>query len=220
MLPATVRAPNPKVALLQWTAADRCNGRIAVRSLARLLLDPADRWRLHAPVGATPQLLPAPDAGAHQVSLSHTRNAAAAAVGAQPIGVDVESVHRRVNWARIARAYFSASEQAWLMQQAQGERKTAFLALWTCKEAWLKAQGLGLSRLDTATFEPLENRCWIVPGAGWRAETRLLDDGLMISVLWQGAGQPLWLHGRSTESDEYLLPGPVYRLRWHGESQH
>lgn len=214
--------PKPKVVLLRPApvALARLDGRVAVRSLARLLLDPAERWRLDAPVGSAPRLLPAPGASAHHVSLSHTRNAAAAAIGAHPVGVDVESVHRRVNWTRIARAYFSPVEQAWLEQQTEGERKTAFLMLWTCKEAWLKAQGLGLSRLDTARFEPLENHRWIVPGAGWRAETRLLDDGLMISVLWQGAGQPLWLQSRSTDSGGDLLPGPDYRLRWRGESQY
>src|SRR5699024_633535 len=111
---------------------------------------------LDAPAGAPPRLRPVPDSRTHYVSLSHTRTAAVAAIGPQAIGVDVESAHRRVNWSRIADACFSADEQTWLDQHPPDQRKTAFLVLWTGKEAWLKAQGLGLAHLDKALFEPLK----------------------------------------------------------------
>ncbi len=211
-----------------------------------------------------------PDSEARYVSLSHTRTAAVAAIGPAAIGVDVESVHRRVDWPRIAAACFSADEQAWLDRHAPDQRKTAFLVLWTCKEAWLKAQGLGLSHLNKALFEPLERSafelshttigrhetdptcdlnssfprrrepsaftsatqkrhwtteavpgdpCWQVPGNGWHAETRLLDDGLVISVLWQAPAPPRWMLHQPDRAVGTLEPATACQRRWYGASR-
>jgi 4'-phosphopantetheinyl transferase len=61
-----------------------------------------------------------------------------------PCGVDVEDVSRKADVLGIARA-FAPSERA-LLEAAQGEeRRRAFFALWTLKEATLKALGTGLT---------------------------------------------------------------------------
>lgn len=136
-----------------------------------------------------------PSSSVHHVSLSHTRTGAAVAIGTGPVGIDVESIHRRTHWQRIAAHCFGAHEQHWLAQQPGELAKTAFLKLWTCKEAWLKAQGLGLSQLEQAIFTPQDHGPWRPPGENWRAQTRLYGD-LVISLLWQGSGTPYWQQAR------------------------
>jgi 4'-phosphopantetheinyl transferase len=95
----------------------------------------------HDPAG-----LPGPTgfAGGLQVSLSHSRGLAAAAVTAiGPVGVDLEPV-RPVEALVLARRWFPAREAAWLARVPSGQRDAAFLALWTQKEAIAKALGTGL----------------------------------------------------------------------------
>ena len=61
------------------------------------------------------------------------------AIAAWPVGIDVEPVSGHDGWQAIARRYFAAGEAA-----AIGGDQRAFLRSWTLKEAYLKAQGLGL----------------------------------------------------------------------------
>jgi len=94
--------------------------------------DPAGRPRLTG------------SAGHLQVSLSHGRAMAAAAVTAiGPVGVDIEPV-RPVDALALARRWFLAAEAAWLARLPPGQRDEAFLTLWTQKEAIAKALGTGL----------------------------------------------------------------------------
>ena len=78
-------------------------------------------------------------------NVSHTRGAIAIAIGAAPLGVDIE----RVDPARVSletvRHYFPADE-ARRVEAAEGAARVAlFFELWTGHEARLKASGLGLS---------------------------------------------------------------------------
>jgi 4'-phosphopantetheinyl transferase len=59
-------------------------------------------------------------------------------------GVDVEDVSREANFLAIARA-FAPSERSLLEGSSPEERRRRFFALWTLKEATLKALGTGLS---------------------------------------------------------------------------
>jgi 4'-phosphopantetheinyl transferase len=60
------------------------------------------------------------------------------------VGVDLERV-RRVDGAEEMAAYFcSPRENAELQSLPPDERDTAFFRLWTRKEAWLKATGMGV----------------------------------------------------------------------------
>ena len=78
-------------------------------------------------------------------NVSHTRaHVAIAFARGQPLGVDIESMDRRIEALDIARRYFAASEAAALEALPASERTAAFLRLWTAKEAVLKALGAGL----------------------------------------------------------------------------
>jgi 4'-phosphopantetheinyl transferase len=62
------------------------------------------------------------------------------------IGIDIEYMQRAgISRDDIARRYFSSTEYDSLMHLPESRREAAFYRLWTCKEAFLKAIGLGLS---------------------------------------------------------------------------
>lgn len=48
----------------------------------------------------------------------------------------------------LAKAFFSEGEQTFLNKFSAAEQHIQFFQLWTCKEAYLKAIGLGLSGLE------------------------------------------------------------------------
>ena len=79
-------------------------------------------------------------------SLSHTKGLSVCAiVSGADIGVDVENLQRSTSYQEIAYRFFAASESAYLAGVGQSQRRTEFLKLWTLKEAFIKARGLGLS---------------------------------------------------------------------------
>jgi 4'-phosphopantetheinyl transferase len=87
-------------------------------------------------------------------SLSHTSGLAACLVSDEiDCGVDVEAVGRVADPRALARRYFSATESAALDATDEAGVARAFVQLWTLKEAWLKARGLGLQLpLESASF--------------------------------------------------------------------
>ena len=83
-------------------------------------------------------------AGQAWVSLSYgpaVLAVAASLVG--PVGIDIEGAGRP-EAARLAERWFDAGEAAWLQSLPDTEQPTAFLLLWTAKEALGKALGTGL----------------------------------------------------------------------------
>lgn len=61
------------------------------------------------------------------------------------LGVDVERVREDFEHETIARRFFSEPEQRQLATLAPEERYAGFFRCWTRKEAYIKAQGVGLS---------------------------------------------------------------------------
>jgi 4'-phosphopantetheinyl transferase len=86
-------------------------------------------------------------------SLSHCDSAAAILVSGEPrIGVDIESLNRSVPLDAV-QAFFSAAEVETIQKTDVSLRPRVFLELWTLKEAFSKAKGLGLALpLDQSTF--------------------------------------------------------------------
>ena len=80
-------------------------------------------------------------------SVSHTQNSIVLAFtkGIIPIGVDLEYIRREHDALKIARRYFSEAEYQVLAQASPHDIRTYFYHLWTQKEAFVKAKGLGLS---------------------------------------------------------------------------
>lgn len=88
------------------------------------------------------------------ISISHTGNWLCCALyKEQSIGVDIERSNRAVNLA-LAERYFSKEEIAYLLSASA--TTYCFLRLWTLKEAYGKALGIGINRAVLATsFLPI-----------------------------------------------------------------
>jgi 4'-phosphopantetheinyl transferase len=79
-------------------------------------------------------------------NLTHTRGLVACAVVLEhDIGIDAENVTRQDVGPAVADRFFSPLEVAALGRLPDGERRRAFFAYWTLKEAYIKARGMGLS---------------------------------------------------------------------------
>jgi 4'-phosphopantetheinyl transferase len=86
-----------------------------------------------------------PTSEAH-FNLSHTRGLVALALGRDPeVGVDVERLDRAVRPLEVADRFFSPDEVAGLRALPEALHRDRFLALWTLKEAYIKARGMGLA---------------------------------------------------------------------------
>jgi len=81
-----------------------------------------------------------------QFSLAHSNDQIIFIFGwNRPVGIDLEHIHPLQNVDRFAEQFYSVRETA-LINSLSGSRKwDAFYKIWTCKEAYLKANGSGLS---------------------------------------------------------------------------
>ena len=61
------------------------------------------------------------------------------------VGVDIEMVRSNVECLQLAERFFARREYEDLRKAAEEVRRALFYRYWTCKEAYLKARGLGLS---------------------------------------------------------------------------
>lgn len=83
---------------------------------------------------------------AFQCNVSHTQGLAVVAIsGRYPVGIDVETMDRTINPEELAGRFFSQREADQLAGMTEHTRIRGFLTYWTCKEAFLKMQGMGLS---------------------------------------------------------------------------
>lgn len=80
-----------------------------------------------------------------QFNLSHTDGLLALALSRQRIGVDVEWISRPGRTVELADRYFAKTEVAALRALSEAAQRDRFFALWTLKEAYIKARGMGLA---------------------------------------------------------------------------
>ncbi len=102
-------------------------------------------------------------------NLSHANGLGALAITtAWDIGVDVERDDRPIAPLEIAEHFFALAELDWLRQQPPADRKSRFVELWSLKEAYIKARGLGLTlALDQFAIDLSDrNRPGLALGAG------------------------------------------------------
>ncbi|MES2605203.1 MAG: 4'-phosphopantetheinyl transferase superfamily protein [Pseudomonadota bacterium] len=88
-------------------------------------------------------------------NLSHTQGLLALAVTQNAdIGVDVEAVTRTVDMLALAERFFAPAETAQIKHCAADRQRDCFFGIWTLKEAYVKARGLGLQLgLDSFAFQ-------------------------------------------------------------------
>lgn len=122
---------------------------LVTRALVRTTLSkyadcaPAD-WRFDKNEWGRPHVS-GPVAAPH-FNLSNTQGLVACAVArTEGVGVDVENITRRTEPTAIAHRFFSKSEAEALMSLPDEGRRARFFSLWTLKEAYIKARGMGLA---------------------------------------------------------------------------
>jgi 4'-phosphopantetheinyl transferase len=101
-----------------------------------------------------PSLAPQFEAHRLHFNLTHTEGLIAIAVSRhRDVGIDAENRYERTTALRLARRYFTAEEARNLESLPLERQPERFYALWTLKEAWMKATGRGISAgLDNAAF--------------------------------------------------------------------
>lgn len=99
-----------------------------------------------------------------------------------PLGVDIEREHPGRDVVRLARRFFTPAEAAWLEALPPGGRGHAFCRLWTCKEAWMKADGRGLQLGPRHTAVTLTAAGPLL-GNGWFARELTVAPGYAAAVV-------------------------------------
>jgi 4'-phosphopantetheinyl transferase len=104
------------------------------------------KWRFGATAHGKPFLL-SPLTGIN-FSLSHTRGMVALAIATgRDVGVDVESFLKPRDALKVAERFFAPEEAALIRSESDPvSQSEVFFAIWTLKEAVVKADGRGLAR--------------------------------------------------------------------------
>lgn len=124
-------------------------------------------------------------------NLSHTRGLTALAISRDgAVGVDVERRDRTNDLERLARVKFAEAERAWLAHASdEAAWRDRFFRVWTLKEAYLKARGVGIT----------------VPLADFAVRA---DDGVAPQVEFASGFEPdpqAWAFGRRAVGGDHEL---------------
>ncbi|HWK68820.1 4'-phosphopantetheinyl transferase family protein [Pseudorhodoplanes sp.] len=148
---------------------------MARRLLGRVMGYAPDEIRLARDAYGKPYIRPVGSDAAPHVSISHGRGLVAVALGACPVGIDIEQLAQPLRLDAIAEHVLSPDAHARLLEVDAQARPALFLRFWTLGEAFIKATGLGLAQdLRSFTFTPAgEPRLLHVdprlgPAARWR----------------------------------------------------
>lgn len=128
--------------------------RLALRhilSLYHKTVTPSE-WQFVRNAYGRPSLLGDDFARGLVFNISHTHGALVLGfTQAGDLGVDVEYTQREARAVALADRYFSPCEVNQLLSLAPAQQKARFFDLWTLKEAYIKACGMGLA-LSLASF--------------------------------------------------------------------
>jgi 4'-phosphopantetheinyl transferase len=106
-----------------------------------------------------PALAPAPATRGLSFNLSHAQELALVAITrGRQLGIDLEHIRPIPEVEQIAERIFSAQEKEMLRTLPGTEKLRVFFRYWTCKEAYIKARGEGLSLpLDQFQIVPISD---------------------------------------------------------------
>jgi 4'-phosphopantetheinyl transferase len=153
----------------RWVAA-----RSALRAiLSRYVAIPPTRLRFVTNAFGKPRLQADGGSSPIHFNLAHSAELALLAVAHNPIGIDVEHTNRHIGWETLAQEVFSINELADRLTGSGPQSCLTLFDLWTRKEAYIKARGLGLS-IPLHSFEiythPADGTCRVRIAPEW-------DDG-------------------------------------------
>ena len=121
--------------------------RMLIRSVLSRYSDVAPTsWRFHENPHGKPTIDPAQQNYPLYFNISHSGDRIVLATGRHEfLGVDIECNDKSRRILQIANRYFSKDELEALQVLPATQQLTRFYDLWTLKEAYIKARGLGLS---------------------------------------------------------------------------
>jgi 4'-phosphopantetheinyl transferase len=138
-------------------------------------------------------------AGPWRCSVAHSANQVVVAIAYGPhVGVDVERIDTTRDHERLARAALTPGERHTLATRGPRERPRRFASMWTAKEAYVKATGIGLAlplrdiALATVDGEPVGLHA--VRGdrraaTHWRVTTLDAPEGYAAALVTQVGGR-------------------------------
>jgi 4'-phosphopantetheinyl transferase len=132
---------------------------------------------------------------------SHCADHALIAIGRHVVpGIDLERLRPRPRALEIARRYFSADEATALTELPEAQRSSAFLELWTAKEAVLKAMGRGLAfGLHRLSIARDGDQLMLLHLDGddtraWQLRRLPVDSALLGALAWRGGPRQIRLY--------------------------
>lgn len=142
-----------------------------------------------------------------EFNVSHTREALVLAIGPNAVGVDIEHIgYAEFAW-EAAETCFSVHELALLAAARAGERSMLAYALWTRKEALLKAAGSGLdvapNTVETGVPKggtPFSSGTLRFRQRLWTVQTRLIAAHWVVSWVMEQDGHAEMPHWSVTSS--------------------
>jgi 4'-phosphopantetheinyl transferase len=151
---------------------------LARKALAREAGVAPEVIELAAGARGKPEVAGPAAARALRFNLSHTDGLAAVALArGAAVGVDVEARDREIDALALAARFFAPAETDALRALDGAARRARFVALWTLKEALLKALGVGIAGgLARAAFDAAADPPRLLPGelagepARWQLE--------------------------------------------------
>lgn len=176
---------------------------IAGRGMLRVLLGhylgaPPERLHMCQNRWGRPELADQPAAGRLEFSVAHSRGLALYAFArGRAIGVDLEQIRAVAECERIARACLAGGERDALAALPRHQRSAALLAYWVCKEAYLKAIGVGLAQplRQVAIGMRPDGALSLGAGQGWRLHLFSPGPGFVAALAAPEPAGPLrrWL---------------------------
>lgn len=114
-------------------------------TLSRYLAISPTAWEFATGERGRPEISSPPGTGL-RFNLSHTPGRAVCAVTRdRDIGVDVERLSRVTDPLHVADRFFAPTEVVGLRALSEAQQRQRFFELWTLKESYIKARGLGLA---------------------------------------------------------------------------
>jgi len=136
-----------------------------------------------------------------EFSLSHSKDSAVLGVTIdQAIGLDVEVSTHMPEAQALARRFFSDEESQLIQSLAENARDEAFFRIWTAREAFLKAKGIGLTQQLSEIVIPSQrvelNRFIRMTSGGRQRKSLSLsylepDPGLVVALVAERADSKL-----------------------------
>ncbi len=164
-----------------------------------------------------------PDLEGLKLSISHSNDHALCAVSDGQVGADLEWIEARAEY--LVRDYFTANEQARVNASSPAQRDIVVTAIWSAKEAALKAIHKGLSldtRVVTISIVPFANAPaqWTPFEIQWNVEQSnalrgwwRVEQGFVLTVVTTLAEMPhaqplsieaeMLLHSQHTQDDSH-----------------